>query len=73
MPLRGHCLAVESPGGLEEVVVNDVAFELLFHPVPRAKGVGVPKIEVDLNEVGVYLESDGATQYHLLHPSVDAE
>ena len=53
--------------------MNNVALELLFHPVPRAEGVGVPKVEVDLNEGGVYLESDGASQYHLLHPSVDAE
>ena len=73
MPLRDHNLAVESPEGLEEAVVNDVALELLFYLVPRAEGMGVPKVEVDLNEGGVYLESNGAAQYHLMHPSVDAE
>ncbi len=31
-----------------------------FHPVPRAEGVGVPKVEVDLDEGGMHLEGDGA-------------
>ena len=63
---------LEGSEGLEEVVINDVALELLLHPVPRAKGVSVPKVEVDLNEGGVHLEGDGSAQYHLLYSSVDA-
>jgi hypothetical protein len=61
MPQRRHCLAVKGLEGLEEIVVDDVALELLFHPVPRAEGVGVPKVEVDLHKGGVHLEGYGAT------------
>ena len=35
VPLGGYSLAVEGSEGLEEVVVDDVAFEFLLHPVPR--------------------------------------
>jgi hypothetical protein len=73
MPLRGHGFAIEGSKGFEKVVVNDIAFELLLDPIPRAKGVGVPKVEVDLDEGGAHLESNSAARYHLLHSSVDAE
>ena len=33
----------------------------------------VPKVEVDLDEGRMYLESQGANQYHLLHASVYSE
>jgi len=73
MPLWGYNLSVEGSEGFEEVVIDDVALEFFFRPVPRAKGVGVPEVEVNLDEGGVHLEGDGTTQYQLLHTPVTAE
>ena len=55
MPLRGYRLAVEGSEGLEEVVVDNVTLEFPLYLVPRAKGVGVPEVKVDLDEGGVDL------------------
>ena len=55
VPMRGYRLAVEGFEGLEEVVVDDVTLKFLLHPVPRAVGVGVPEVKVDLDEGGVDL------------------
>jgi hypothetical protein len=35
--------------------------------------VSISEVEVDLDEGGVHLEGKGASQYHLLHSTVDAE
>ena len=60
MPLRGYSLAVEGFEGLEEVAVDDVTLEFLLHPIPRVEGIGVPEIQVDLDEGRVNLKSDRA-------------
>jgi len=73
MSLRGYFLSVEGSKGFEEVVIDDVTLEFFFHLIPRAEGVGVPEVEVDLDEGGVHLEGDGACQYHLMHSPIYAE
>jgi len=73
VPLRGHRFAVEGTEGLQQVVVDDVGLELLLDFVSRAESARVPKIEIDLDEGRVYLESQRASQYHLLHASMYAE
>ena len=53
--LRGYRLAEEGYEGHEEVVVDDATLEFLLDLVPRAEGVGVPEVKVDLDEGGVDL------------------
>jgi hypothetical protein len=50
--LRGHSLAIEGLERFQQVVVNDVAFQLLLGHISRAEGVGVLEVEVDLTKEG---------------------
>ena len=55
MPHGGYGLAIEGSEGIEKLVVDYVALDFLLHHVPRAEGVNVPEVKVDLDEGGVDL------------------
>ncbi len=73
VPLRGHRFSVEGSEGLEHVVEYDVAFHFFFGNVSRAESVGIPQVEVGLDEELVDLESHTASHNYLLHASVNPE
>ncbi len=55
------------------VVEHDVTFQFFLSLVSKAKGVGIPKVKVGLNEGRMDVQGEIARQDDQLNAPVDAE
>ncbi len=70
VPLHCDVFAVELPVGLEQVVVYDIELQFGFQRVTGKECVGVRRVKVQHEGIGVDLERDSARQCELLNTTV---